>query len=441
MTSISKFFVKICTALAILLLIFSAVYFSTSGAIKYASAETVQPPDEYPPRPQPREEGVPYNGKEKGNESDEVKNSAGIKIDTSSIADFEKINNNCKAYYLIEPITGTVIASNNENERLKIASMVKIMSALLVFEEIKAGRLSYDTDIVISENASKMGGSQIFLDTNSVHKADALLKSVIVASANDSCVALAEHVAGSESAFVDKMNAKAKELGMNDTLFDNCTGLPTENQYSSAKDVSVMFRKLLQNDKYFDFCKVWLEDYTHPDGRKTCMTNTNKLIRFYKGCDAGKTGYTKEAMHCLSATANRNNMRVVAVVIGANGSKERFSDVSSMFNYAFANYKNAVVKNKDEVVANVKVVGGREKNIDLVAKQPITVFSKANEKPVYKTEIEQLSLKAPIKKGDVLAKVKITDKNNNVSYFELTAIKDIEKATYLDSVDDIFGNW
>lgn len=364
-----------------------------------------------------------------------------LKINVNNKVDFEKLKNNCKSYYLVEPTTNTVLASNNENERHKIASMVKIMTSLIVFDEIKEGRQTLDTMVTISENSSKMGGSQLFLDKDTKHKLGDLLKSVVVCSANDSAVALAEHIAGSEEAFVAKMNEKAKNLGMENTLFCNATGLPKENQYSTAKDVSLMFRELLKNDKYYEFCKVWLEEYTHPDGRKTSMTNTNKLVRFYSGCDAGKTGYTDEALHCLTATAKRDNMRVIAVMIGANSSSERFDGVSGLFNYAFANYKNAVVINKNDKVATVKVVGGREKSIDLLAKEPITVFSKIDAKPEFKGNVELNSVKAPIKKGDTIAKLKVMDKNNNVQYFDLIASGDIDKANYLDSVNDIFGNW
>lgn len=193
-----------------------------------------------------------------------------------------------KSAYLVDYATGTVLYSRKENERLPIASMVKIMTSLLTLEAAERGDISLDDEVEVSQNAASMGGSQVFLDAGSKHKASELLKTVIVASANDSCVALAEHVCGSVENFVAKMNARAKELGMNDTSFKNCTGLPAAESFSSAKDVSIMFSQLIKHDKFFEYAKVWLEDYKHPDGRATTITNTNKLVRFYQGCDGGK---------------------------------------------------------------------------------------------------------------------------------------------------------
>ena len=219
-----------------------------------------------------------------------------------------------KSGFLVDVATGTVLYSRNEKERLPIASMVKIMTALLTLEEVDSGRLALDDDVRISENAASMGGSQVFLDAGTTHKAGDLLKTVIVASANDSCVALAEHIDGCVEGFVARMNAKAKQLGMTDTVFKNCTGLPAAESFSSARDVSIMFRELIKHPVFFEYARVWLEDYKHPDGRTTTITNTNKLVRFYEGCDGGKTGFTSEAKFCLCATAKKNGMRVVAVV-------------------------------------------------------------------------------------------------------------------------------
>ncbi len=354
--------------------------------------------------------------------------------------DINKINSSCKAYYLVDYASGEILLKNNENERLKIASMVKIMSSLLVLEEIQNGKLSFDEEITISENAASMGGSEIFLDKGSKHKVSDLLKSVLVASANDSTVALSERVAGSEQNFVVKMNEKAKKLGMNDTLFENATGLPTENQYSTAKDVSVMFRELLKHKEVYDFGKIWTEGYRHPSGRATTMTNTNKLIRYYNGCDMGKTGYTSEAKHCLSATANRNGMRIVSVVIGANSSKERFYDASSLLNYAFENYENKVVVNKGTVIGKANVKGGKQKTVDLVVNDDIRIFAKKGEKPEFTTKILNTNIKSPIKKGDKVAKLEVSSKYGK-SYYDLVTSASVDKASYIDSIENIFVNW
>ncbi|MDE6274745.1 MAG: D-alanyl-D-alanine carboxypeptidase, partial [Clostridiales bacterium] len=242
---------------------------------------------------------------------------------------------NCKAAYLCDYASGTAVYTKNETQELPIASMCKIMTLLLSFEAVDAGNLAYDEMITVSDRAAGMGGSQVFLQENLQYSADALMKSVAVCSANDSCVALAERIAGSESAFVDAMNARAKELGADHTLFANCTGLPKEPQYSCARDVALMLREMISHEKYFEYSKVWLEDFAHPDGRTTTITNTNKLIRFYDGCDGGKTGFTNQAGFCLAATAKRGDTRLVSVVIGADSSANRFEGTKSLLNYAF----------------------------------------------------------------------------------------------------------
>ena len=245
-----------------------------------------------------------------------------------------------KSAYLMDYKTKTVIYEKNELEHLPIASMCKVMTLLLCFDEIDNGNIKYDEKITISENSAGMGGSQVFLEKDGEYIVGELIKSIVVASANDACVAMAERIAGSQANFVDKMNEKASELGMNNTVFVNCTGLPQAGQYSCARDVGVMFSKLLEHKDYYKFSKIWTDVVMHPNDRKTEISNTNKLIRFYKGCDSGKTGYTNEAGHCLTASAVRNDMRLVGVVICASNSKERFSDVSNMFNYGFDNFCN-----------------------------------------------------------------------------------------------------
>ena len=233
--------------------------------------------------------------------------------------------------YMVENATGKVLYKKNENERHEIASMVKIMSSLLVFESIEKGEIKVDEKITISHNAASMTGSELFIDEGAEYSVHDLLKGVIVVSANDACVALAERIAGNEDSFVAMMNERAKSLGMNDTLFVNATGLPAEGQYSTAKDVNTMTRELIKHESYYDYSKIWLEDYAHPSGRITQLANTNKLIRHYEGCDSGKTGFTNNALFCLSASASRNGMRLVTTVIGAKSSKERFKEVSDLF--------------------------------------------------------------------------------------------------------------
>lgn len=351
--------------------------------------------------------------------------------------------NNYKSAYLIDANTGTVIFKKNENERLPIASMCKIMTLLLCFDAIENNELSLSEEIVVSANASKMGGSQIFLEENGRYIVEDLIKGIVVASANDACVAMAERLTGSEDNFVEKMNLKCKELEMNNTKFVNCTGLPKIGQYSTAKDVSIMFSHLIKHKDYFLYSKIWLDEILHPKGRVTEITNTNKLVKFYNGCDCGKTGYTSEAGFCLAASAMRNDMRLIAVIINANDSKTRFREVSSMFNYGFANYVNKlVVDNQTPLDILVNVSGGKKDKLNVVAKNSLYLFSKKNEKRI--VEIEFSSNKkifAPINKGDVVGKLSVYEKGVEIASIDVLANEDILEKTFFDNIVDISKNW
>lgn len=348
-----------------------------------------------------------------------------------------------KAAYLMDVATGTVMYARNETERLPIASMVKIMTATLTLEAVDRGEISLDDDVTVSDEAASMGGSQVFLQAGDVHKVDDLLKTVIVASANDSCVALAQHIAGSVSRFVARMNARAAELGMKDTSFKNCTGLPAPESYSCAKDVATMFAALIKHPHYFDHAAVWLEDYNHPDGRVTTITNTNKLIRFYNGCDGGKTGYTSEAKFCLSATAKRDNMRVIAVMIGADSAKNRNAAVSSMFDHAFQVYSNEVLlKEGSEIDNDVEVVGGKKNDIRLTVNKDVTAFINGAVDDNYEIRYELPErIKAPVKQGDAVGKAFLVKNGEVIGEYTVIAMEDIARRNLFDSIGDIGDNW
>lgn len=348
-----------------------------------------------------------------------------------------------KAAYLMDYGTGTVLYAKNEDARLPIASMVKIMTALLTLEAVERGDLSLDEQITISPEAASMGGSQVFLDAGSTHIAGELLKTVIVASANDSCVALAERLAGSVGGFVAEMNKRAKELGMTNTNFVNCTGLPAAESFSSAKDVAAMFGELIKHPKYFEYAAIWLEDYQHPGGRTTSITNTNKLVRFYKGCDGGKTGFTSEAKFCLAATAKRTDMRLIAVAIGVDSSKARFASVSNMFNYAFDNYTNKVLVAKGDAIENgVEVAGGKKDSVELTVERDITQFMSRTENADFEVKYELPSkVKAPLKAGDVIGKAYLTKDGVVVDEINVIANEDIAHSTFFDAIKKIGKLW
>ena len=364
-------------------------------------------------------------------------------LKTKAFAEGFGDNIESKSAILADYNSGTVIYEKNPKEHLPIASMCKIMTLLLMFEEIERGNLSFEEEIVVGANAAGMGGSQVFLEENAKYKVEELVKSVAVASANDSCVALAERICGSEQAFTAKMNERAKELGMNDTVFVNCTGLPRAGQYSCAKDVSVMFSELLSHEDYYRFSSVWLDKVTHPKGRVTEISNTNKLIRFYNGCDSGKTGYTSEAGHCLSASAFRDGMRLICVVISSPNSKQRFKEVSSLFNFGFANYANKLIIDKNEpldMVANVK--NGKKKEISLIPERPFYSFCAKNDKRAFEFDfVQKDALCAPISAGDSVGVLHIYENGAEIDSVNVLAYETVERKGFSDGIGEIADNW
>lgn len=348
-----------------------------------------------------------------------------------------------KSAYLMDYETKTVIYSKNELVHLPIASMCKIMTLLLTFEALDNNEISLSDNIVVSKNASSMGGSQVFLEENGEYKVGELVKSIVVASANDACVAIAEKLCGSQTEFVDQMNLRAKELQMNNTVFVNCTGLPQAGQYSCAKDVSTMFNELLKHQDYYKFSKIWTDIVCHPKDRKTEISNTNKLIRFYKGCDSGKTGYTSEAGHCLVASAVRDNMRLVSVVINAPNSKARFKDVSSMFNFGFENYTNKIILSNDkELNIKVNVKGGKKNTLSVIPEKPLYVFCKKNQKRNVELNFEPInSLCAPVKVGDIVGQITAYENGIEIEKVNILANETILEKTYFDILKDIAKDW
>lgn len=348
-----------------------------------------------------------------------------------------------KSAFLLDEKTGKIIYAKNEEERLPIASMCKIMTLLICFDNVKEGNLSLDEEILVSENASKMGGSQVFLENNATYKCSELIKSIIVASANDASVAMAERISGSESAFVNLMNEKCKELELNNTYFTNCTGLPKVGQYSCAKDVATMFRELIQHEEYFIFSNIWMDEIKHPNERVTSISNTNKLIKFYKGCDGGKTGYTSEAGHCLCATAKKDGTRLISVVIKATDSKTRFKDVSNMFNYGFNNFvTKTIFDNNQDIIVDFKLKNGKISSPKITVEKPVYYFTEKNSKTSfeYSYQIDK-NIKAPATCGTIIGKITIFVDNIEYDTVNLVLKEDVLEKSYFDNVIDVIVNW
>ena len=364
--------------------------------------------------------------------------SAGFKIENSN----KDIAIGCKSAYLMDSNSGECIYKQNECERLPIASMCKVMTLTLVMDAIGEGKLSFDDKITASENASGMGGSQVFLASGCQYSVDQLIKSVVVCSANDSCVALAEAVSGSEDTFVASMNQKASELGCNDTLFANCTGLPKPTQYSCAKDVAVMFNNLLKYEDYFKYSKIWLEDFVHPDDRVTSMTNTNKLLRKYNLCDGGKTGFTNEAGFCFTATAKKDNMRLISAVLGADSSDHRFESTINMFNYGFANFVNKIILDKDMPLKDeFSVSGGKKQSFTVYPEKNCYVFTANDKEPEISYNVIPFEVKAPIVKGQSVGTIEIYKDGILYETLNVISAEDVKKAGFGDNFNNISGKW
>lgn len=351
------------------------------------------------------------------------------------------LNITAKSAYLVSE-NGRELFAKNENIKRPIASMVKIMTLLLSFEYIEANNISFEDKISISQNAASMGGSQAFLDANGSYKIDELIKSIIIASANDSCYAMAEFTAGSVEAFVEKMNERAKHLGMENTLFANCTGLPGPEQYSTAKDVSIMSRELLKHKDYFRHSRDWMYDLVHDGGRVTGLTNTNKLVRFYEGCDFGKTGFTNEAMHCLSASAVRNGMRIISVIVGGTDSKTRFAECSSMLNYGFANFENKIFMKRGSEMKGVPVALGQKETARTQLQDDLAAFGQKGEfKGSVDIKEEYMSVKAPITVGQIVGRATAVKDGQVIAECNIVSSEEVCIRGYKDIIRDMFGKW
>ncbi len=348
----------------------------------------------------------------------------------------------CKSAYLMDYNSGECIYAENETARMPIASVCKVMTLTLVLDSVSEGKLSLEDKVSVSKNAMSMGGSQVYLDSKCEYSVDQLIKSIVVCSANDSCVALSEKVCGGEEEFVSRMNSKAKELGCTDTLFANCTGLPRETQYSCARDVAKMFANLLKHEEYYNYSKVWLEDFVHPDNRTTSMTNTNKLIRNYSFCDGGKTGFTNEAGFCLAATAKKNNLRLISAVLGAASSNERFDSTIKMFDYGFANYQNKIVLDKDVTLNDEFTVrGGKKDSFQVRPERNSYVFSAADKSPEITHKVNDFNVKAPVAPEQVVGSVEVYKDGVLIDTVNIVSVESVEKAGYVDYLKQNAKNW
>ncbi|MCL6515772.1 MAG: D-alanyl-D-alanine carboxypeptidase [Alicyclobacillus sp.] len=339
-----------------------------------------------------------------------------------------------RAAVVMDYATGRVLFEKDAHEKLPMASITKVMTLLLVAEAIDGGRLRFSDRVKASEYAASMGGSQIFLEPGETMTVEDLIKGIAVASANDACVALAEHLSGSEENFVRQMNRRAHELGMDDTHFVNCNGLPEPDHYSSAHDIAIMSRELLKHEWITKYTSVY-SDYLRKDTEHPFwLVNTNKLVRFYPGVDGLKTGYTAEAKYCLSATAKKDGFRVIAVVMGAPKPSVRNREVSELLNWTFSHYTSKVLYKAGQTVGTVHVLHGVPDTIPVVTGDTVGVIHKRAEHPQFQTQIQLSELGAPVKPGQVVGELKVLDGEDVVASCRLLAGQGARRAGLLDTV-------
>lgn len=329
---------------------------------------------------------------------------------------------------LMETSSGKILFEKNPHEQRPCASITKVMTMLLVCEAIDNGKLSLDDTITASAHAASMGGSDIWLEEGETMSADDMIKATVVASANDAAVALAEHLCGSEEVFVEKMNEKASQLGMKDTVFKNCNGLDEDGHITSAYDVAVMSRELMKHEMIFDYTSIWLDNLR--DG-KIQIVNTNKLLKTYNGITGLKTGTTNDAGCCMSASAKRGDMNLVAVVLGCNSGKERFSDAAALLDYGFANFSVTQLKAPEDLPKTIKVENGMQGNIGIGCdvNASIVLDKNSSSKIVSKIDLPE-SIEAPVVSGQKLGTVTYSLDGNAVKSFEITALQDAEKISF-----------
>ncbi len=361
-------------------------------------------------------------------------------VETSGEIGENFLDLSCESAILISQDTGEVLYEHNAHEKLRPASVTKVMTILLIMEEIDSGRLSYSDKIACSETASSMGGSQIWLDATEELTVDEMLKAICVVSANDCTVAMAEHIAGSEEMFVEKMNQRAKELGMNDTTFKNCHGIDEDGHETSSYDIALMSRELLKNHpEITKYTTIWMDSLR--DG-KSELVNTNKLIKNYQGATGLKTGSTSLALFNLSASAIRENLSLIAVVMRAPTTKERFSCARKLLDYGFSNYQYKKLAEKDCEVMKVPVMKGTEAEVAVKYSDSVgKVMKKKEDGNVEQEVIINGDIIAPIQKGDVLGKVFYRVNGEEVASVELVADSSVEKLSFFNMGKRVVKKW
>ena len=338
----------------------------------------------------------------------------------------EELIPNSVSGILMEAGSGKIIFEKEKDKEVSVASLTKMVAQIIILEEVEKGNIKWNDIVTVSKNAASMGGSQIYLSEGEKITVEDLMKGISVASGNDATVAMAEYISGSEEKFVKKMNKKVKELGLKHTHFVNCTGLDEEGHFSSAYDIAVIAKELINNHKdILNFSSIY-EDYLREDtDNKFWLVNTNKLINQYEGADGLKTGHTDNALYCLAATAKRNDLRLIGIVLGEKDSKIRNKETIDLLDYGFNNIKLRTLKKKDSIIKKINLSNSNKKSINLVLKDNLNVVEDIDSKNKYNYEVEVKDINLPIKKGDILGDIFVKNKDKVVTTGKLISDKDV----------------
>jgi serine-type D-Ala-D-Ala carboxypeptidase (penicillin-binding protein 5/6) len=347
-----------------------------------------------------------------------------------------------KSYILVDAGSGNVLMEKDADKELDVASVVKTMSLLLFLDAEKSGKLSLTDTVTVSKNAASKGGTQVFIDANTTHKVEDLLKAVMVCSANDACVALAEKVAGSEEAFVEMMNKEAGVLGIY-SHFVNSTGLAAEGQTMSAKDVATICRELVKYDTLYKWSTIWMDTYTHPDGRTTEMVNTNRLVKYYAGCDGICTGSSNTAGYCVAATVKRSGGRFIFVILGSPNSSSRFDDANKAFDYAYAGFTaKTIVTEGQQLARDLEIPGGTAPYVNVYAAKSFSALIEKGKESLIQKELVLLdNIAPPLKDGDVIGYLRITLDGNEIGRVDAVVKQDVEVLSFSSALKRILTWW
>lgn len=365
-----------------------------------------------------------------------------ISFDSVTVYANDEMKLSAKSYIVMDSNTGKVLESHNSNTKYEVASICKLMTVYIVLDRINSGSISLEDSTLASKYATSMEGSRAYLD-NEYYTIEELLKSVIIASANDSAVVLAEYMSGSEDAFVKLMNDTARSLGMNNTRYANATGLPKMNQYSTAYDTAIILNKLSSNHIFIKYSTIWMDKLIHDSGRETSLVNTNRLLKYYESTICGKTGFTDEAGYCLASIASKNDMMLTTVVLGCKNKQDRFSDSVSLYEYVFNNYYiDTLLSSTDDIVNDIKVNKGTKNSIRLSIKEDIKVIQNKTSKYNYVLKYDMpYSIKAPIKANDIIGRVDLLENGIVIHSYDIISREDIAQASYVDYIKDIVNRF